>query len=160
MSGLSTSSRRSAVVTFLVRYAWVLLVAYSIFLVFALFSPTSDKQSGAVSAVGTVLDAIGVPHRYLTFDRLEVVANVAIIAPVSFLGLVVAPSFTWRDWTAYAFVAATLVELVQGFLLPDRQASFSDIVANTAGALLGSVLARIVTSGRRRVISARRVAYE
>ena len=38
--------------------------------------------------------------------------------------------------------APTTVELFQGMLLPGRQASFSDIVANTAGALLGALRLR------------------
>ena len=39
-----------------------------------------------------------------------------------------------------------MVELIQGVFLPARHASFSDIVANTAGAALGALL---VALGRR-----------
>jgi VanZ family protein len=46
----------------------------------------------------------------------------------------------WPAWTAYGFVAAVLVETIQGVLLPTRSASFGDVVANTAGMLLGAVL--------------------
>jgi VanZ family protein len=52
----------------------------------------------------------------------------------------VRPSYSWRDWTAFGFCLACLVELLQGLLLPGRHASFSDVVANTLGALLGALL--------------------
>ncbi len=88
-----------------------------------------------------VLQAV-LPDSWVDFTRVEVLMNAVIIAPLSFLGSRVWPRLRWQDWTAYAFVGATTVELVQGLLLPGRQASFSDIVANTFGALLGALLAR------------------
>jgi len=66
--------------------------------------------------------------------------NAVIIAPVSFLGSMVHPAFGWRDWTAYGFAGSATVEAVQLLLLPERNASFSDVVANTLGALLGGVV--------------------
>ena len=66
--------------------------------------------------------------------------NAAIVAPVSLLGSMAFPRVGWRAWTAYGFVAAVLIETIQGVLLPARSASFGDVVANTAGMLLGAVL--------------------
>ena len=43
------------------------------------------------------------------------------------------------------FLGAMAVELAQGLLLPGRQASFSDVVANGAGALLGALLAKALS---------------
>ena len=143
--------------TWFVRHAKLLLGVYVVFLLFALFSPTSGDQSNAVKWLGTVLDGLGVPDRLTTFDRLEVLANVLIIAPVTLLGSGIWPSHTWRDWTAFGFVAASMVELFQGLVLPERQASFSDIVANTAGALFGALLAILVVRGLR-LRAARRIA--
>jgi len=131
-------------VRLLVRSAPYLLVAYSLFLAVALFSPTNDQQSAAVVWLADVLKAVGIPDRLVTFNRLEVVMNAVIVAPVTFLGSLVFPRFSWRDWTAYAFAAAVTVELVQGLLLPGREGSFSDIVANTAGACAGAVLIRAI----------------
>ena len=120
------------------RHAKVLLGGYSVFLAVALFSPASTEQSGAVYRVCRLLWDLGMSNTLITFDRMEVLANVVIVAPVSLIGSFVWRTLSWRDWTAYAFVGATLVELVQGFLLPNRQASFSDVVANTTGAGLGA----------------------
>lgn len=116
-----------------------LLAIYCVGLLFVLFSPTSSRQSAAVVWLGHVLSDLGSPDRFVVFSRLEVVLNIAIIVPVTFLATFVRPSYSWRDWTAVGFCLACAVELLQGLLLPGRQASFSDVVANTLGALLGAL---------------------
>jgi VanZ family protein len=128
-------------VNLLRRHARLLLAVYAVLLLVALFSPTSDRQSEAVFWLGRVLADVGVPATFTAFDRLEVVMNVVIIAPLVFLASFVRPRYGWRDWTALGFAAALTVEALQGLLLPARQASFSDVVANTLGALVGAVLA-------------------
>jgi glycopeptide antibiotics resistance protein len=137
--------------TWLVRHARVLLAIYSVLLVVALLLPSSTRQSAMVSWLQDVLTGAGLSGSVVTYARLEVVMNVLIVAPVSLLGSMWRPAYSWRDWTALGFCAALLVEAAQGLLLPDRQASFSDVVANTAGALLGAVVFRLLGSpGPRR----------
>ncbi len=80
------------------------------------------------------------PQAFLEPGRVEFVANVLILMPAPFLGSMLLPSLTWRDWTAYGFVFSGGVELCQGLFLAGRSATFVDIVANTAGALAGAVL--------------------
>jgi glycopeptide antibiotics resistance protein len=109
-----------------------------------LFSPSSSTQSSLVVDVVRVLLKLGFSPRVVTYTRAEIVLNAVIVAPLSFLGSFVIRRLRWQDWTAYAFLGATAVELTQGLLLSGRQASFSDIVANTAGALLGAVAARLL----------------
>jgi glycopeptide antibiotics resistance protein len=123
-----------------VRHAGLLLTVYLVLLGFALFSPTSDQQSGAVVWLQELLRLLGFAPDLTTFDRLEVVMNAVIVAPAAFLAALVVPRYGWRDWTCFGFVAAMIVEATQGLLLPGRQAAFSDVVANTAGALAGSAL--------------------
>lgn len=120
--------------------AAALLAGYSALLALALLWPTSDRQSGMVSWLVEALQHLGLSSSLVTFTRAEVLMNVLIIAPVTFLGSLWRPRMSWRSWTAYGFVASLTVELVQGLLLPDRQAAFSDVVANTTGALLGAVV--------------------
>jgi VanZ family protein len=124
--------------------ARILLAVYSALLAIALFSPSSEHQSSAVAHLGSVLSSLGMPSRLVTYPRLEVVMNAAIIAPVTFLGSFSFPSWSWRDWTAAGFLVAVVVELAQGLLLPDREATFSDIVANTMGALVGALVVALV----------------
>jgi glycopeptide antibiotics resistance protein len=72
------------------------------------------------------------------------VMNALIIAPATFLATFVRPQYSWRDWTAFAFCLACLVELAQGLLLPGRYPQFSDVVANTLGALLGALVGAVL----------------
>jgi glycopeptide antibiotics resistance protein len=124
--------------------ARTLLAVYSALLALALFSPSSEHQSSAVAHLGSLLTSLGVPSRLVTYPRLSVVMNAAIIVPVTFLGSLSFPSWSWRDWTAAGFLVAVVVELAQGLLLPGREATFSDIVANTMGALAGALVVALV----------------
>ena len=137
------------------RVAGVLLSVYLVLLLVALLAPESGLQTEAVLRFQDVLARIGIDGPGVSYDRLEVVVNALIVVPVTLLGSVIRPAWTWRDWTAVAFVAALAVETVQGVLLPDRQASFSDVVANTAGALAGALLFRLVRPMLRAKGSAR-----
>ncbi|GAB3661777.1 hypothetical protein GCM10027596_22270 [Nocardioides korecus] len=121
----------------------MLLVLYAVALVVALLSPTSTVQSSLVLDLVKVVDLV-LPDTWVTFDRAEVVMNAAIIAPLTFLGALTFPRTRWQDWTAYGFLGAVVVELVQGLFLPARVASWSDIVANGLGSVVGAVVARIL----------------
>ena len=137
--------------------ARILLGIYSVLLALALFSPTSHLQSSAVAHLGAVLARHGVPATLVTYSRLEVLMNAAIIAPFTFLASLSWPSWSWRDWTAAGFIGAVTVELAQGLFLPGRQAAFSDIVANTAGALAGAVVGALVLATIRPMLRTRTV---
>ena len=67
--------------------------------------------------------------------------NLVILAPLSLLGALAFQSTRWQDWTAYGFLGAVAMEMTQGLLLPERTASFSDIVANGLGAFVGALVA-------------------
>jgi len=123
-----------------VRHSAILLALYLVLLAVALFSPGSEQQSNAVLWLEGVLRHLGAPRGLTRYDRVEVVMNAVIVAPATFLASMVVPRFGWRDWTCFGFVAALTVETAQGLLLPGRQAAFSDVVANTAGALIGAAL--------------------
>jgi glycopeptide antibiotics resistance protein len=122
----------------LTRHAKALLVLNGAFLVFALLFPTSGVQSGGVSWLRRLLGTLGAPDAVANQMRLEFAMNAVIIAPVVFLGALLLPRYTWRDWTAIGFSGAMLVEMTQGMLMPGRSATFVDVVANTLGALLGA----------------------
>lgn len=126
----------------------VALVAYCAFLAVVLLAPTAGPQSEGVSWAQTLTERIGPPAAFTAPGRVEFMCNALILMPVSALGSLRWPRTTWRDWTAYAFVIAGGVELLQGLLLPARSASFVDVVANTLGGLGGA--AAVALLRRRR----------
>ena len=140
---MTTSATTTTKGAWLARRARPLLAAYALVLLVVLFSPTSTVQSSLVHDLVRVLHVF-LPDRLITFDRAEVALNAVIIAPLSFLGWLALTRARWQDWVAYGFLGSTTVELLQGLLLPDRQGSFSDIVANTLGAMIGAVAARLL----------------
>ena len=130
--------RRNAV------WARAALAIYAVLLALALFWPTSDRQSASVVWLSHVLTSSGASPALLTYSRMEVLMNAAIVAPLTFFGSWSVRRLRWQDWTVYAFAGAVTVEIVQGLLLSSREASYSDVVANTVGALVGAVFFRVV----------------
>jgi glycopeptide antibiotics resistance protein len=128
------------------------LLAYSLLLAVALLAPTSGTQSSMASWVVDLGRSVGFSREVATQARAEFLCNALILAPVSLLGSLLWVRTTWRDWTAFGFLIAGMVELTQGALLPDRTASNTDIVANTLGCLLGALVVTFTRSwltGRR-----------
>ena len=84
-------------------------------------------------------------------EHYGVFLNVLLFLP---LGAVLA-LLTARPWWWVVLPAAVVsgaIELVQGRWL-DRVASWSDLVANTVGALLGAVAVSLLARARRRSVS-------
>lgn len=130
--------------------ARVLLVGVLVVLAVVVLSPTSNAPDALLTLVREHLAALGAPAWFTDPVRAEQVANVAILLPVGVLGGLALPQLSWQDWTAYAFVGALAVEAAQGLLLPQRQTSASDVVANTLGLLLGALAVELVVVCARR----------
>jgi hypothetical protein len=128
------------------RAALLILAAYLVLLAFVLLNPSADVPSSSVAWLSQVGTRAGLPAPLVEPSRVEFICNVLILMPLSLLGSVLLPSLDWRDWTAYGFVLSGTVELLQAVLLPDRSATFSDVVANTSGILMGAVAYRLAVS--------------
>jgi hypothetical protein len=128
------------------RAALLILAAYLVFLAFVLLNPSADVPSSSVAWLSQVGTRAGLPAPLVEPSRVEFICNVLILMPLSLLGSVLLPRLDWRDWTAYGFVLSGTVELLQAVLLPDRSATFSDVVANTSGILMGAVAYRLAVS--------------
>lgn len=97
------------------------------------------------------LHSHGIPS-FVNYALLESSANVVMFVPLGFL-----LTLMWSSrlaWIAPAagLAASAVAELGQMVLLPNRVASLGDVVANTAGALLGTLIILII----RRSSAARR----
>jgi glycopeptide antibiotics resistance protein len=126
------------------------LVVYSAALAFILLVPSGAVPSGGASWTAELAGRLGAPAWAVEPSRWEFLANALILMPLSALGSLVWPRTTWRDWTAYAFVIAGAVELIQGLALPARSATFVDVVANTLGGLGGAAFVLVVRRLHRR----------
>lgn len=119
------------------------------FLAVITLSPEPSVASAVVRWVTEAIRAVGAPPAVVIPARVEMVLNALMVVPAAFLASLVWPRLTWRDWTAAAFVLSVSVELTQGLALPDRSAQTVDVVANTAGALGGALLALLLTRSQR-----------
>lgn len=84
-------------------------------------------------------------------EHYGVLLNVLLFVPLgAFFALVI----RWAWWWVVlpAVIASGAIETVQGLWL-DREASWSDVVANTVGALLGAVAVSLLARARRRRVS-------
>ena len=123
-----------------VRPVRVLLAVYLVLLGAALLSQSSHVQHSLVVWVGERLQGMGLEQGSAALR--EMVMNAILVVPATFLGSAVRRGHTWRDWTAFGFLVALTVEAVQGLMMPGRQPSFADVVANRVGACVGALLAR------------------
>lgn len=135
--------------TWLRGHSGPLLLIYLVILAVVLFSPNNTVQTETVIGGADLLGRLGVPNTYQLQIWVEFAENIIIIAPVTFLASLLRPRLSWLEWTALGFLVALLVEVVQAVVLPGRVATYSDIVANTLGALLGALVARLLRRTHR-----------
>ncbi len=86
--------------------------------------------------------------RWITYDRVEFSANVAMFVPIGLLFVLVLGRRRW--WLAMLIgVALTVtIELSQRGI-PGRVSDPRDVLANSLGAMLGVIVALLVTIPRR-----------
>lgn len=122
------------------RLLALFLLGYVLVLGFFLLAPTSTTPAGVFDLVTRTAIAGGLPSSLVTFDRVELAANVAVFVPPLAATLLLRPRWRWVDGVAYGFGASLAVELVQALFLSARWATVSDVVANTLGAALGAAI--------------------
>lgn len=131
------------------RLAGTLLVLYVLAAAVIVLSPSSELPSDAARAIWRVLRDLGAPS-WVDKDAVEVVTNVLLFVPLSYLGATFRPHWGWWHWLVAGFAVTFVVELVQAVFLPDRTPDPVDMVANTVGALVGYWLSLIERPARRR----------
>ncbi|SDQ43962.1 VanZ family protein [Microbacterium sp. cf332] len=116
--------------------ARLLLAAYIVVLAFIAFWPTPVDRDA-----GPLLRSITAAVPWLTYGRIEFAANIVLFVPFGWCAAI-----GWRRWHAVVIPAAlaisVVIELAQGALLVERTSSVLDVVANTAGATVGWLIAR------------------
>lgn len=81
---------------------------------------------------------------WITYTRVEAFANTVLFVP---LGFFVARLFPAASWMAIplGFSSSLLIEVIQGAAIANRVPSLRDVVANTIGAVLGMLVAVLIS---------------
>jgi glycopeptide antibiotics resistance protein len=85
---------------------------------------------------------------WITYDRVEFIANIAMFVPIGLLFVLVLGRRRW--WLAMLIgVALTVTIEVSQLGIPGRVSDPRDVLANSLGAMLGVIVALLVTIPRR-----------
>ncbi|WP_206448793.1 VanZ family protein [Agrococcus sp. KRD186] len=86
---------------------------------------------------------------WLYWTRLEVLANVAMFLPLALLLILALGGRRWWIAVGLCVTLSLSVELTQYFM-PGRVAAVQDVIANSVGALIGTLLGVVVEGVARR----------
>ena len=127
------------------RAALLLSVLYFVALALIAFWPTPVDRAGHDALQRTLvwLQAHGAPA-WLTYGMVEFASNIVLFIPAGLLLVVLAGARYWWLGPLGGLLGSAAIELGQLVLLPARTASPRDIIANTSGAIIGTVLALLV----------------
>ncbi|WP_160320857.1 VanZ family protein [Arthrobacter alpinus] len=87
---------------------------------------------------------------FIGYRKIEFAANILLFIP---FGIILTLRLHRRLWWLSVVITAAVsgaVELAQGIFLPERVPAWSDIVANSSGALFGALLVLFAWSLHRR----------
>nr|WP_255455532.1 VanZ family protein [Cryobacterium mannosilyticum] len=123
------------------RWTFWLTAAYLVALILIAFWPTPVDRSAHHDILGVLrwLQLHGAPP-WLRYDVVEFSANIALFAPVGVFVVILAGARRWWLALLTGLAASCAIELGQLLFLPDRFATVADVVANTAGAAVGTSL--------------------
>ncbi|WP_105033464.1 VanZ family protein [Cryobacterium aureum] len=123
---------------------WITLVYLAALALIAFWPTPVDRDvHGSIGAFVTWLHAHGMPNRF-GYDTIEFTANVALFVPVGLLVVVLAGARRWWLGPVAGALISAMIELGQLIFLPERFATVNDVVANSIGAVFGTILALVV----------------
>jgi hypothetical protein len=105
--------------------------------------PTGELPVRVVRKTSSVLADLGLPAWVVDWSVWEGVYNIALFVPVAFAGALLWRKVPVTVWVAVGFLASLAIESVQAVFLSGRSPQLKDLVTNTAGALVGALLARL-----------------
>ncbi len=101
-----------------------------------------DRVDGGVEhAVRAFVDDVRAAGlSWVTYDVVDFAANILFFVPIGLLGALLLPRRVWWLSMPIGLALSAALELGQAFFLPQRYASWTDVLANTLGAALGALL--------------------
>lgn len=128
------------------RRVWVLIALGVYVLAVALVVLTPVSYEGIINAIGDLArDGLGID--WFGSGWIEFAANIAMFVPLGFL-LTLLFRHHWYG-VAIALALSAFVEIAQ-IVIPSRQPSVRDIVANVLGAAVGAALAWLLVVRREK----------
>jgi glycopeptide antibiotics resistance protein len=119
-----------------------------VLLAIVVFLPSKEASTvtGFVGVIAGWLAALGLPFKEAAVG-VEFVSNIVMFVPFGLLTTFLWPD-NWNWWRMLLLGAATstFIEVTQ-LIIPGRVTALSDVIANSAGALIGAVVARQVYRG-------------
>lgn len=133
-----------------VRVARILLPPYLLVVALLVFLPTTEARrvTGIVGWVADILATLGA-SREPSAIALEFIANIALFVPLGLLLTIAAPRLHWWSVSIIGCLTSVGIELIQ-FAIPSRFPTVSDVIANTAGTVIGVGLILWWRRSRRR----------
>lgn len=122
-----------------------LVLAYGVVVILATMWPTPLDQgfASSINRVLAVLHRNGIPE-WFGYSKLEFSANVLMFLPLGFLVSMLLPVRVW--WLALLILPglSVAIELTQAVALSARFATVADVIANSTGAIIGTLMAVIL----------------
>ena len=114
---------------------------YLVALALVVFLPSKEASTvtGFVGVIAGWLAALGLPFKEAAIG-VEFVANIVMFVPFGLLTTFLWPS-RWNWWRMLLLGAATstFIEVTQ-LIIPGRVTALSDVIANTAGGVVGAAV--------------------
>lgn len=125
------------------RWLQAIFGAYLVALALVVFLPSKEASTvtGFVGVIAGWLAALGLPYKEAAAG-VEFISNIVMFVPFGGLVTLLWPS-RWNWWRMLLLGAATstFIELGQ-LLIPGRVTALSDVIANTTGAVIGTLAAK------------------
>ena len=116
--------------------------AYAVYLVSVVWLVWNPDPSAPGGAVEWVVDGFARLHLPVGTGAVEFGLNIVMFVPLSLLGAFLFGRWRLHDWFLIGLAATVLIELVQGLAMSTTRTSSSlDVLANTAGSMLGYAVA-------------------
>ncbi|QQQ61671.1 VanZ family protein [Paenarthrobacter ureafaciens] len=124
------------------RWLRAAFVAYLVLLAIVVFLPSKEASTvtGFVGVIAGWLAALGLPFKEAAVG-VEFLSNIVMFVPFGLLTTFLWPD-RWNWWRTMLLGAATstFIEVTQ-LIIPGRVTALSDVIANTAGGLVGAAVA-------------------
>jgi VanZ family protein len=120
-------------------------IAYLAFVGWVTLTPGSDAPTQSDLVLRVLARLQGYDQlSWLTYDRAEYLANIALFVPIGLFLLLLFGTRYWWLAVAAALTMTSFIETVQK-VIPGRVSDDRDIAANTLGAVVGVVVGLVLT---------------